>query len=71
MVSSANHHNYFEKENKFPNLCCCKSKGYLLYGFSVKTIVLVGIYFINNSKGRTYFNGRLDFQTFVVVASKC
>ena len=27
-----------------------------------KTIILVGIYFINNSKGRTYFNGRLDFQ---------
>ncbi len=29
---------------------------------SPKTIILVGIYLINNSKGRTYFNGRLDFQ---------
>ena len=34
---------------------------YFLNGFSVKTIVLVGIYFINISRGRTSFYGRLDF----------
>ena len=27
-----------------------------------QTIILVGIYFINNSKGQTYLNGRLDFK---------
>ena len=30
-----------------------------------KTIILVGVYFINNSRGRTSFNGRFDFQGIV------
>ena len=34
----------------------------IAHGLSEKTITLVGIYFINNFRGRTYFNGRLDLQ---------